>query len=131
MPEVTINIGGRAFEVACQPGEEDFLKTAAQMLDDEATALANQIGRMPENRMLLMSGLLLADKTADFQDKLRAAENKLETAQAELQSMRAELDQMRNRPVTTEVQEVIPQNVTDLLETLTARLETLAVEKTE
>ena len=28
---VEINVGGRVFEVACQPGEEQFLRTAAGM----------------------------------------------------------------------------------------------------
>ena len=29
MPEITIQIGGRNFEVACQDGEEHFLQAAA------------------------------------------------------------------------------------------------------
>ena len=63
MPELTISIGGREFTVACQEGEENFLKMAAQMLDDEAQVVVDQMGRMPEARMLLMSGLMLADAT--------------------------------------------------------------------
>ncbi len=68
MPQVEIKIGGRSFEVACQDGEEHFLRSAAAMLDIEAQSLSNQIGRMPESRMLLMAGLLLADKTAGLED---------------------------------------------------------------
>ena len=63
MPEVTVLIGGREFGVACQPGEEPFLQSAAKMLDTEATVILGQIGRMPADRMLLMAGLMLADKT--------------------------------------------------------------------
>ena len=33
MPEVTISIGGRNFDVACQDGEEQYLHSAAKMLD--------------------------------------------------------------------------------------------------
>ena len=36
MPDVTIEIGGREFSVACQAGEEPFLHSAARMLDAEA-----------------------------------------------------------------------------------------------
>ena len=57
MPEVNVVIGGRDFSVACQEGEEHYLKSAAGMLDAEASALAAQIGRLPEARMLLMSEL--------------------------------------------------------------------------
>jgi cell division protein ZapA len=121
MPEVTIHIGGRSFEVACQDGEEHFLHSAAKMLDDEAQALAAQIGRLPETRMLLMAGLLLADKTANLGERLSKAEQ-------EIKSLRSELDQKRSLPSepadpVVERVEVIPQEVTDYLETLAQQLE--------
>lgn len=81
MPEVLITIGGRQFEVACQDGEEHFLRSAARMLDAEASVLVGQIGRMPEARMLLMAGLMLADKTAGLEDQLRAAEERAVVAE--------------------------------------------------
>lgn len=86
MPQVEITIGGRNFEVACQEGEEKFLMTAAAMLDVEASSLSTQIGRMPEGRMLLMAGLLLADRTAGLEDKVREAEGKLAQVQAQLEN---------------------------------------------
>mgnify|MGYP001764922852 CR=1 FL=1 len=55
-------IGGRGFQVSCQPGEEHFLRTAAQMLDAEAAPIVTQMGRLPEARLLLMAGLMLADR---------------------------------------------------------------------
>ena len=128
MPEVTIHIGGRSFEVACQDGEEHFLHSAAKMLDDEAQALAAQIGRLPETRMLLMAGLLLADKTANLGERLSKAEQ-------EIKSLRSELDQKRNvpsgpsEPVIERV-EVIPQEVTDYLESLAQQLEDMAANET-
>jgi len=85
MPQVEIKIGGRSFEVACQEGEEQFLLTAAAMLDVEATSLSTQVGRMPESRMLLMAGLLLADRTAGLEDKVREAEGRLAQVQAQLE----------------------------------------------
>ena len=48
MPKVVVTVGGRQFEVACQEGEEHFLRSAAKMLDAEAAVLVNQMGRMPE-----------------------------------------------------------------------------------
>ena len=122
MPEVTIEIGGRRFDVACQEGEEQYLQAAAKMLDEEASVLSAQIGRIPESRMLLMAGLMLADKTAGFEDKLREAEDKLAEKEAEL-------DQMRSAP-TPEPERVevpvIPDSVTDALAEIAARAESLA-----
>lgn len=121
MPEIEIEIGGRTFEVACQEGEEHYLKFAAKMLDEEASVLASQIGRIPEARMLLMAGLMLADKTAGMQDKLREAEDKL-------MEKDAELDQLRNaqaEPHRIEVP-VLPDDVMDAMAELAARAEALA-----
>ena len=122
MPELTIHIGGRGFDVSCQDGEEQFLQTAAKMLDDEAQVLSDQIGRMPEARMLLMAGLMLADKTAATDDKLKAAEAKLSALESELQGLR---NQPAPEPERVEVA-VVPPSVTDTLAELAARAEALA-----
>ena len=122
MPELTIHIGGRSFEVACHEGEEEFLQSAAKMLDDEAQALASQIGRFPETRMLLMAGLMLADKTAAGQDSIAEMQQKLEAAEKEIADLKSG-DAVA--PQTVEV-EVIPSHVTDSLANLAARAEALA-----
>jgi len=75
MPEVTIVIGGRNFEVACREGEEHFLASAAAMLDEEARTLQESIGRVPESRMLLMAGLMLADKTAALEEQVSSVQS--------------------------------------------------------
>lgn len=121
MPEVQISIGGRDFAVACQDGEEQFLHTAAAMLDTEARALSDQIGRMPEARMLLMAGLLLADKTAAMEDKMREAEGRANALQSELEAGQSA------PPLRVEVP-VIPTEVHDVLGELAARAEALASE---
>ncbi|MBU2993467.1 cell division protein ZapA [Octadecabacter sp. 1_MG-2023] len=120
MPQVEITIGGRSFEVACQEGEEQFLMTAAAMLDVEASSLSTQIGRMPESRMLLMAGLLLADRTAGLEDKVREAEGKLAQVQAQLES----------KGTTTERVEVpvVPAETVESLTELARQAEYLAEE---
>ena len=121
MPEVSISIGGRQFEVACQDGEESYLHSAAKMLDDEAQVLSDQVGRMPEARMLLMAGLLLADKTASVEDRIGEV-------RAELAEREAELAGLRNVKIEPERIEVpvVPQAVTETLAELAARAEALA-----
>ncbi|GAA6177971.1 cell division protein ZapA [Sulfitobacter pacificus] len=121
MPETKITIGGRQFEVACQEGEETYLHSAAKMLDDEAQILSDQVGRMPEARMLLMAGLLLADKTASVEDKIKEV-------RAELAEREAELAGLRNTVVEPERIEVpvVPQQVTDTLAEVAAQAEALA-----
>ncbi len=120
--EVEIKIGGRSFEVACQQGEEQFLQAAAKLLDTEAQVLVSQIGRMPEARMLLMAGLMLADKTAGLEEKLREAKDKLQSTETELAEVKA-----RPAPEPEKVEvAVIPGDLTDSLAEIAARAESLA-----
>lgn len=125
MPEVEITIGGRSFDVACQEGEEQYLHSAARMLDTEAQVLAQQVGRIPEARMLLMAGLMLADKTAGLEDKLRESEDR---AAAYLSELRALKDAPPPQPERIEVP-VVPTDVTESLQEIAARAEALADRK--
>jgi cell division protein ZapA len=124
MPEVTIQIGGRGFDVACQEGEESYLHSAAKMLDDEAQVLSDQIGRMPEARMLLMAGLLLADKTAAVEDRIKEVEATLAERDAELAQLRAA---PAPEPERFEIP-VVPESVIETLAELAARAEAVASE---
>jgi cell division protein ZapA len=109
MPDLDITIGGRVFQVACQPGEEPFLRAAAQMLDTEAQPLVAQMGRMPELKMLLMAGLMLADKTAAVEDEAKALRTRLAAFES-------------NQPGMAKV----PTAITDMMAELAARAEALA-----
>lgn len=122
MPEVEITIGGRTFDVACQEGEEQFLYSAAKMLNTEADVLIHQVGRIPEPRMLLMAGLMLADKTAGLEDKLRETEDR---AAGYLSELRALKEVPPPEPERIEVP-VVPTDVTESLQEIAARAEALA-----
>lgn len=120
--EVEVTIGGRGFSVACQEGEEAFLQAAAQQLNAEAQVLVDQIGRIPETRMLLMAGLMLADRTGGLEERLRAVEAELAETKATLQDLR---DAPPPEPQRVEVP-VIPEDVTEALAEMAARAEALA-----
>lgn len=117
MPEIPVTIGGREFRVSCQDGEEHFLRSAAAMLDTEAQPLVAQLGRLPESRLLLMAGLMLADRTAAVEDELRKLKARL-----------AEID-ARPAPAPERVEvPVVPRQVAETLAELAARAEALAAQ---
>ncbi len=124
MPEVTITIGGRDFEVACQEGEEHYLQAAAKLLDNEAQVLVDQVGRMPESRMLLMAGLMLADKTASMEDKIKEYDSTMKAQGAELETLRSAPGP---EPERVEVP-VVPDTLRDTMAELAARAEALAAQ---
>ena len=127
MPQVEIIIGGRSFEVACQSGEEPHLRSAAAMLDLEASAIAGQMGRMPEARMLLMAGLMLADKATSLEDRLHAAEARIAELHAEVESRPRTIEVPVEVPVEVRVEiPVIPQEVRQLFTDVAEETEALA-----
>lgn len=129
MPEVQIEIGSREFTVACQDGEEPYLHAAAKMLDTEAAVVLGQIGRMPAERMLLMAGLMLADKTAALEDEVRALRAQIEAQDKTLRSAEERLADRARR--ISELQDAaprteLPDRFTDGLAELAARAEAMA-----
>jgi cell division protein ZapA len=84
--------------------------------------LIDQIGRIPESRMLLMAGLMLADRTVGLEERLREAEDRIGSLTGELRDLR---EAPPPEPQRVEVP-VIPEDVTDAFAELTARAEALA-----
>lgn len=115
MPTVDFTIGHKQYTLSCQEGEERLLRRAAAMLDAEARAILDQVGRVPEPRLLLLAGLMLADRTSSLEDRAGAAER--------------ELARLKSNPQRVEVP-VIPSGVAEALAELAARAESLA-EKAE
>ncbi|HWL57476.1 MAG TPA: cell division protein ZapA [Paracoccus sp. (in: a-proteobacteria)] len=111
MAEVEFTIGHKSYTLSCQAGEERLLKRAAALLDTEAQAIIGQAGRMPEPRLLLLAGLMLADRTSSFEDRAIAAER--------------ELARLRNNPQRVEVP-IVPPSLMEGMAELAARAEALA-----
>ncbi|MFD1883324.1 cell division protein ZapA [Paracoccus pacificus] len=111
MPEVNFTIGHKDYVLACQPGEERLLEKAATLLNGEAQQILEQAGRMPEQRLLLLAGLMLADRLTALEDRAASAER--------------ELNRLKANPPRQEVP-VIPTEIIETLAELAARAESLA-----
>ena len=117
MPEVAIKIGDKKFTVTCQPGEESALEAAAGLLNDEASFLVSEIGQLSEQKLLLMSGLMLADKMTAQSQKLAKAERALEEALTTAKTLEEN---------NASLQAPIDDNFLEQLETITEKAENLA-----
>ena len=122
MPDVTIKIGDRPFTVACPAGEESQLEAASSKLNAEAKVLITHSGRVPESQMLLMSGLMLADRVI-------ALEKKLKVAEVEMSSLRQSIEN-KAPEIRTVIEEVkvtsVPEELLESLAELSARAEAAA-----
>ena len=122
MPDVTIKIGDRPFTIACPAGEESQLEAASSKLNAEAKVLITHSGRVPESQMLLMSGLMLADRVI-------ALEKKLKVAEVEMSSLRQSIEN-KAPEIRTVIEEVkvtsVPEELLESLAELSARAEAAA-----
>lgn len=66
MADVTIDIGGRRYDVTCRDGEEERLRALAAMVEEKAVQARAAVGGVTEVRQLLLAALLLADELSDL-----------------------------------------------------------------
>ena len=65
MSNVTLQIGGRAYTVACGEGQEAHISALGEAIDGKLASLGGQAGQN-EARALLFAALLLADEVHDL-----------------------------------------------------------------
>ena len=95
MTELEISIGGRIFSVACDNEEQEKVKEAAALINEEADSIQSQLGRLPESKMLLLSALMIADRLVDVETESKAFKEKSEGL-VDLKNKNQELERHRN-----------------------------------
>ena len=72
MAQVTVTIGGRAYDIACGEGEEERIVGLAAHVDGKVRALAGPSGHAGHPRLLAMASLLLADELWELRESAAA-----------------------------------------------------------
>ena len=62
MGQVSINVNGRDYQIACDDGEEEHIEYLASYISHHAEDLVGRAGQVGEARLLLMTALVLADE---------------------------------------------------------------------
>lgn len=77
MPQVLVNIGGRSYRLACNPGEEEHLAALAKLVDGKIGEMQGEFRDIADQRIVVMAALSLADELFDAKRKAeaRAAES--------------------------------------------------------
>ena len=119
MTELEISIGGRSFSVACDNEEQEKVRQAAALINEEADTIQTQLGRLPESKMLLLSALMIADRLADLESESTVLKEKSENL-LNLKNKNKQLAQQKR------ALEVDRQNLERLAEKFIGRLETIS-----
>ena len=119
MTELEISIGGRIFSVACDNEEQEKVKEAAALINEEADTIQSQLGRLPESKMLLLSALMIADRLVEVECESKAFKEKSEDLVG-LKNKNQELERHRNSLQSDY------QKLESLVEKMVAKLETVS-----
>ena len=72
MGQVTVTLNGRSYRLRCGEGEEQRLLALAEHVRGKLNGLVQQFGQAGEDRLLLMTALLIADELWDAKARLRS-----------------------------------------------------------
>ena len=73
MPQVQIEVNGRLYAVACQPGEEERINQLGRYIDRRFRDLVEAGGAGADLQMMLLTCLVLADELFDAQSGIGLA----------------------------------------------------------
>ena len=68
--QITININGRDYQVACDDGEEEHLAKLGSTIDSRIGKINAAAGQIGDAQLLVMVSLLLADELSDVRSEL-------------------------------------------------------------
>lgn len=78
MAQVSVSIGGRAYRLACNPGEEEHLGTLARRVDEQIREMRASFGEIGDQRLTVMAALKIADEVTEAQAQADAAARRTE-----------------------------------------------------
>lgn len=77
MAHVIVQVNGRPYTMQCPEGEEPHLRDLAELLDSEVQRVKATVGNVGDIRMLVMAGLMVADRLSEAIEKIRDLEEQV------------------------------------------------------
>ena len=93
MAHVTVTIGGRAYRLACNEGEEPHLEGLARQIDDKISEIRSQVGEIGDQRLVVMAALTIADELFEAHKAIERLEQRAGERDDVHESVRREADQ--------------------------------------
>ena len=77
MAHVIVQVNGRPYTMQCPAGEEEHLRDLAELLDSEVQRVKTTVGNVGDIRMLVMAGLMVADRLSEAIARIQALEEQV------------------------------------------------------
>ena len=116
MGQVVIEVNDRNYTLQCADGEEGHLRSLSRVLDAELIEIRKQVGAVGDVRLLLMAGLMVADRLAE-------TERRVEALRDQIEGLRQSRQQVATQSL--DLEELVARKLDDA----TVRLENILTEK--
>ncbi len=93
MPQVTLNINGNPYSLACNEGEEKHLEELGTVVSAKVGEVTESMGQIGDAKLLLMAALLLLDES---RSETSAADRVVADARASAEAVLAAAAQIEN-----------------------------------
>lgn len=97
MPEVNVEINGKKYRMACEPGQEDHLLGLAGEFNRRVEQFKQVFGEIGDIRLTVMAGIALIDELAVADSRIAALQQDVATLSQAGQSVSAEMDDLEAR----------------------------------
>jgi cell division protein ZapA len=77
MSEVSVEINGRKYRMACEDGQEDHLHELARRFNKLVDAFKGDFGEIGDTRLTVMAGIAVMDTLVDTERKVGVLEGEL------------------------------------------------------
>jgi cell division protein ZapA len=79
MAQVTVTIDGKQYRMACDEGQEEHLIDLASRFDRYVAHLKESFGEIGDQRITVMSGIMVMDELAELQKRVLGMESEIAT----------------------------------------------------
>lgn len=70
MPEVNVEINGRKYRMACEPGQEPHLQALADRYNRSIDGLKESFGEIGDNRLTVMAAIAILDELVEAERRI-------------------------------------------------------------
>jgi cell division protein ZapA len=91
MAHVIVQVNGRPYTMQCPDGEEEHLRDLAKLLDTEVARVRASVGSVGDIRLLVMSGLMVADRLSEATARIEALEEQVRGLRESRNAMQSEM----------------------------------------
>ncbi|GAB4360093.1 MAG: cell division protein ZapA [Oricola sp.] len=79
MSQVTVSIDGKAYRMACDPGQEEHLQELAARFDQYVRHLKESFGEIGDLRITVMAGIMVMDEFTELEKRIKGLESEIES----------------------------------------------------